>query len=516
VVPAVLELQEKMVEFAVPRTRSRRSTLHHPPRQRSIRDSTEPLSPALPASGARWAGSYRVKLRLTDASIITASVAATFALQLSAATDVLGLTLMSLIVLGVWSGSLSAFRSRDPRVIGVGASEYKRVLNASTTALGLLAVAFVVFQADAARWFVTLTFPAGLLGLLLSRWIWRQWLITQRASGHFLSRVIVIGGRRDVEKVVRQMRASSGAAYLVVGAVVEEGQSSLPGGPLGDLVVLSDLTRTAEFARTLGVDGVVVAGQPSGDGDFIHDLAWELEGSTAELILATSLANIAGPRIHFRPVDGLPLIHVEIPQFDGGKHVAKRAMDVAISAIALLFLAPAFAAIALLVKLDSDGPAFFAQERVGRGGTVFRILKFRSMNTAAPQQLDAVAEHSDGNGVLFKLKNDPRVTRLGRVLRKYSLDELPQLWNVLLGDMSLVGPRPPLPVEVRAYEDHVHRRLFIKPGLTGMWQVGGRSNLSWEDSVRLDLYYVENWSLVGDIIILWRTVKVVAQPVGAY
>jgi len=187
-----------------------------------------------------------------------------------------------------------------------------------------------------------------------------------------------------------------------------------------------------------------------------------------------------------------------------------------VAGCALLFLSPVFAVIALLIRLDSEGPAFFAQERVGRGGRLFRILKFRSMNASAPAQLEALMASNEGNGVLFKMKNDPRVTRLGRTLRKYSLDELPQLWNVLMGDMSLVGPRPPLASEVSTYEDHVHRRLYIKPGLTGMWQVNGRSNLSWEDSVRLDLYYVENWSLMGDLIILWRTVKVVAAPVGAY
>jgi exopolysaccharide biosynthesis polyprenyl glycosylphosphotransferase len=272
----------------------------------------------------------------------------------------------------------------------------------------------------------------------------------------------------------------------------------------------------AEFAKKFGVDGVIVAGHPSDDTEFIRDLAWKLEGGMADLILATSLANVAGPRIHFRPIEGLPLIHVEIPQFDGAKHAVKRALDVVMASIALVVLAPVFGVIAALIKLDSDGPVFFAQERVGKSGQPFRILKFRSMTVDAPQRLEELIANSEGNGVLFKMKNDPRVTRLGRTLRKYSLDELPQLWNVLRGEMSLVGPRPPLAAEVTTYEDHVHRRLYIKPGLTGMWQVNGRSNLSWEDSVRLDLYYVENWSLMGDLIILWRTVKVVARPVGAY
>lgn len=526
-----------MVEFALSRSRSRRIALQHPlhstigalgaaPHSARPGANESPASTPLaatPASGARWASSYRTKLRVTDAAVIAVAVAVTFlarfgfaSLETLASSTAARFALMSALVLLVWVASLSAFRSRDPRVVGVGASEYKRVAHASTTSFGLLAVVFLLFQADTARWFLTVAFPLGIFLLLAGRWLWRQWLMSQRETGHFLSRVIVIGKKADVEKVVVQIRASSGAAYSVVGAVVEEGEAEAASGQLGEFVVLTGLSRAAEFARALGVEGVVVAGQPSGGSEYIHDLAWQLEGTTADLILATSLANVAGPRIHFRPVEGLPLIHVEIPQFEGAKHVVKRAMDVTIAGLALLFLAPVFAVIAVMVRLDSEGGSFFAQERVGRGGEPFRIFKFRSMNAAAPQQLDLLADSSEGNGVLFKMRNDPRVTRLGRTLRKYSLDELPQLWNVFVGDMSLVGPRPPLAREVSAYEDHVHRRLYIKPGLTGMWQVNGRSNLSWEDSVRLDLYYVENWSLMGDLIILWRTVKVVAQPVGAY
>jgi len=325
----------------------------------------------------------------------------------------------------------------------------------------------------------------------------------------------VVGRRGDVEKVVRQMDASSGAVYSVIGAVLDKNDDRADNGVLRNLVVKRDFDRITDYAAELGADGIVVAGHPHSD-DFIRDLAWQLEGKSVELILATSLANVAGPRIHFRPVDGLPLLHVEIPQFEGGKHLLKRALDVTVSAAALLFLAPFFVIIALLVRSDSPGNAFFTQQRVGRNGRTFDIVKFRSMVSNAPELLADLTELSEGNGVLFKMKNDPRVTRLGRFLRKYSIDELPQLWNVFTGDMSLVGPRPPLPSEVLGYEDHVRRRLYIKPGLTGMWQVNGRSALSWEDSVRLDLYYVENWSVVGDLMIMWRTVRVVVQPDGAY
>ena len=217
-----------------------------------------------------------------------------------------------------------------------------------------------------------------------------------------------------------------------------------------------------------------------------------------------------------RPVEGLPLMHVELPNFEGGKHHLKRAADVVAASAALLVLAPTLLVIAVMVRLDSDGPVLFRQERVGKSGRTFTMLKFRSMVQTAERDLVALREQNEGSGVLFKLKNDPRITNIGRFLRKYSIDELPQLWNILVGDMSVVGPRPPLLSEVNEYENHVHRRLYVKPGLTGLWQVNGRSDLSWEESVRLDLYYVENWSLTGDLVIIWRTVKVVIKPLGAY
>jgi len=209
-------------------------------------------------------------------------------------------------------------------------------------------------------------------------------------------------------------------------------------------------------------------------------------------------------------------MHVELPSYEGGKHVLKRAFDIVASALGLLVLAPLFFVIAVLVKTTSAGPVFFRQARVGRSGSLFSMIKFRSMVPNAESVRAQLEAQHDGNGVLFKLKDDPRVTRIGKILRRYSLDELPQLWNVLVGHMSLVGPRPPLESEVAQYEKHVLRRLYIKPGLTGMWQINGRSNLSWEESVRLDLYYVENWSLTGDLMILWRTLSVVVKPVGAY
>jgi len=479
---------------------------------------------ALPISGTPWARSYRARLRVTDAVIVTTVVATVFYIRV-ATLDVTSPTteataiqsaLISLLLVIVWSVCLSVFHTRSLRVVGGGIAEYKLVVNASATVFGPVASVILVGQLDSGRWFLVVTIPAGLFALLLGRWTWRRWLNRQREFGHYLCRVVVVGKREDVEDAVQQIDASSGSAYSVVAAVLEDTDTGPDGGILGGLHVMRGLDKVADYACSIKADGIIVVGQPTGSSEFVHDLAWDLEGKAVQLILATSLANVAGPRIQFRPVDGLPLLHVEIPQFEGGKHVVKRAMDIIASAAALVLLSPLFAILALAIRADSDGPALFSQERVGRGGRSFRMLKFRSMVDSAPELQAELPVENDGNGVLFKLKDDPRITHLGRTLRRYSLDELPQLWNVLKGDMSLVGPRPPLPREVSGYEDRVRRRLYIKPGLTGMWQINGRSDLSWDDSVRLDLYYVENWSVVGDLRIIWRTFRVLVNPVGAY
>lgn len=284
----------------------------------------------------------------------------------------------------------------------------------------------------------------------------------------------------------------------------------------GAYPVLGNINTVGAVARDVGADTIVVASQPHGDGEFVKRLSWQLEGTAAELVLSSRIADVAGPRLSFEPLDGLPLIRMQIPTYSGGQHGIKRALDVVVAAIALIPIALAYPVLALLIKIDSAGPVFFFQERVGRDGRLFKMVKFRSMKTDAEQQLAALREQNEGSGLLFKMKDDPRVTRVGKVLRKLSLDELPQFWNVLVGNMSVVGPRPPLPSEVTGYDGKVFRRLYIKPGITGLWQVSGRSDLSWDESVRLDLRYVENWSVVSDLQIMWRTAKVMLRPSGAY
>ncbi|TFB91736.1 sugar transferase [Cryobacterium sp. HLT2-28] len=475
------------------------------------------------SSGQVWARRYRSKLRISDVSIIVVAVGVAFVARFG--TDAAAVAagpfrvdywVVALMVVSIWIITLGAFHTRDSRVIGVGANEYRQVVNASALAFGLLAIAFLVFQIDIARSFFIFALPLGMIGLTLERWLWRKWLLHQRHFGHYLSRVIVVGIREDVEYVVRQIAEKSGAAYHVVGVALEDGDTTGVLSRGKRIPVVADSAHVAGAVTSMGVDAVVVAGQPRGGSTFIRNLGWDLEGTSAELVLSSRLTDVAGPRIHFRPVEGLPLIHVEIPHFEGTRHVLKRTLDVVAAGCGLLLIAPLLAVIAIVVKADTPGPALFRQERCGRNEQTFQMLKFRSMVQTAEKDLAGLLDKNEGSGVLFKIRNDPRVTRVGRILRKYSLDELPQLWNVLVGEMSLVGPRPPLPTEVDGYEEHVHRRLYIKPGLTGMWQVNGRSDLDWDESVRLDLYYVENWSLAGDLMILWRTLRVLTHPSGAY
>jgi exopolysaccharide biosynthesis polyprenyl glycosylphosphotransferase len=217
-----------------------------------------------------------------------------------------------------------------------------------------------------------------------------------------------------------------------------------------------------------------------------------------------------------RPVDGLPMMHIEHPRLSGGRRLIKSLFDISLAALLMALLAPVFLVVAIVIRADSAGSVFFRQIRVGRGGEMFRIVKFRTMHTDAEQRAAAMQAQNEHTGVLFKIRRDPRVTRAGRMLRRCSIDELPQLVNVLLGQMSLVGPRPPLPGEVERYPADMRRRLAVKPGMTGLWQVSGRSDLSWEEAIRLDLDYVENWSLTVDMVILLRTALAVMRGSGAY
>jgi exopolysaccharide biosynthesis polyprenyl glycosylphosphotransferase len=389
-------------------------------------------------------------------------------------------------------------------------------VDATVRLFGVVAIVAFLFQLDLARGYIILAFPTGLFALLASRWMCRQWLIAQRLRGRFSSRVLLVGSRVSVTAIARDLARAPGAGYLVVGACI-------PGDAIGEYLnghipVSSNLDELQTAMGATRADTVVVTSSDSLPPERIRELSWSLEPGRQHLVLAPSLTDVGGPRIHMRPVAGLPLIHVETPRYEGMKRFSKRAFDLVSSVALIVVLAPVLLAVALSVKTSTAGPVLFRQERVGLDGKHFTMLKFRTMVVDAETRLDGLlsVKRAEGNSVMFKMKNDPRVTPVGKFLRRFSMDELPQLFNVFLGSMSVVGPRPPLDSEVAIYENHVHRRFLVKPGITGLWQVSGRSNLSWEDTVRLDLYYVENWSITGDILILWRTLRAVLGRDGAY
>ena len=484
--------------------------------------ATVPSTRARP-SGREWVRFLRRLLRCTDSLLVIVSVMAGFLVpfeggQPSAGTfaDLNGAFIAA--VLGVmWIAALSLYRTRDPQILGAGSNEYKRVAAASGAVFGLLAVLLVAFRIQPASAFYLVSLPLGLILLPGSRWIARRWYNARQAQGQFLVKAIVIGQAEDVRYVLKRIARNSGAVYEILGV-------SMPGGRRGTTLDVDGrrvpvLSSTDDVVRTVGrcgAEAVIVAGPVPGGNQYIRELGWGLEEHQAELVLASSLTNVAGPRIHWRPVEGLPLMHVDVPRYNGAKHACKRLLDIAVAAAALVLLSPVLLTLALIVKHDSPGPVLFRQERVGKAGNPFRMLKFRSMVVNAEAALAGLGAQNEGAGVLFKMHNDPRVTKCGRWMRRYSLDELPQFWNVLTGEMSLVGPRPPLQREVGGYERHTHRRLLIKPGITGLWQVNGRSDLPWDEAVRLDLYYVENWSIMGDVIIMWRTFRAMFAPAGAY
>jgi exopolysaccharide biosynthesis polyprenyl glycosylphosphotransferase len=406
----------------------------------------------------------------------------------------------------IWVGVVAASGGYDRRIIGLGTDEFRRIANAAVRMLALLVLASFVFKADASRAVIAVGVLAMGLWSLLFRWLARRVLHHERRQGRCVHHVLAVGSAADVTALVTSLSKSPHAGLTVVAACLsDEGEVPVP--------VVGGTEDAARVVDEVGADTVAVAGR-TGGGDTLRRLGWALEGRNVDLLLAPELIDVAGPRLSVRPIERVPLLEVDEPEFTGPKRVMKDVFDRVLATAALLVAAVPMLAIASAVRLTNRGPALYRQTRVGKDGREFTMWKFRSMVADAALMERPVVNEADG--LLFKLRADPRVTPIGRVLRRLSLDELPQFWNVVRGDMSLVGPRPPLPSEVAEYGDDVRRRLLVKPGLTGLWQVSGRSDLPWEDYVRLDLYYVENWSVSLDLIILLRTVLAVVRGHGAY
>lgn len=477
-----------------------------------------------PAGGPQWQQRYVRALVVTDVIVVVLAMAAAQTIKLGysiTALDPLQIyfSILSVFVAGIWLALLSAYRTRSPRIVGAGVEEYRRVVSASLATIGVVAVLLMIFRPEYARGYLAVAFPLGLAGLVLSRNLWRHYLAHERRRGRCVQQVLAVGDARAVRSLVQSLTRGWGYGYAVIGVCLTDrdaGQTlEVPG--VGTLPVLGDEGRVHDAILKANADTVALTTTDHLGPEGVRELSWDLHKLGVDLVVTPGVVDVAGPRLTIRPVAGLPLIHVEKPQYSGTKKVQKLAFDYLVSTTALLFTLPVMLAAAVAIKLTSRGPVFYRSERIGLEGQPFQMIKFRTMVDGADKQVvDLLDVNESEGGVLFKMKNDPRVTPVGRLLRKYSIDELPQFLNVLRRDMSVVGPRPPLRREVDTYNDQVRRRLLVLPGITGLWQVSGRSDLSWEDSVRLDLSYVENWSITNDLLIAAKTVRTIASGSGAY
>jgi len=480
---------------------------------RNTRLPQEPSRP--PVSG--WEPRYR---RFVITSDVAAAVLTAFgvggAISVGGAALFKDLTLGFLTVISVVC-SLAMNRAWHPTVLGQGAEEYVRLgrgMFAAAVALGLAGLATGVVTT---RPWVFVVIPATAVVALGFRYLLRQVLHRARNEGECLLPVMAAGSVETVRDLIDRTKAAPHIGWRVDAICTVDGTGA-GGSPteIDGVSVIGTLDELADHVRRGGYRIVAITADSYWTPRRLQQLAWKLEGSGAEMVVAPTLMEVAGPRLHVTGVLGMPLLRVSAPTFTGMRRYVKGVVD-RVGAFVLLTLGlPFMLFAAVAIAVDSRGPVFYKQRRVGKNGNEFTILKFRTMVRDADRVKHTLATANEGAGVLFKMRRDPRITRVGSILRRYSIDELPQLLNVLTGVMSLVGPRPPLPEESARYEPDMRRRLLVKPGLTGLWQVSGRSDLPWEEAVRLDLRYVEDWSLALDAMILWKTFRAVLGGQGAY
>jgi exopolysaccharide biosynthesis polyprenyl glycosylphosphotransferase len=422
------------------------------------------------------------------------------------------LTASCLLPLG-WMAIVAMADGYDPKYIGVGSDEFRRVLNAGLMLTAGVAILSYAFKAELSRGYVVVAFPTMTLLDLVARYVLRRRLHRLRALGAYMQKVVVVGYPDVVADMANQLQREEYHGLTVVAACLAGPDG---GNDVNGIPAVHGLGEVALVAQRFGADTVAVLSCPELSGMRLRELAWELEKTGTSLCVAPAILDIAGPRTTIRPAAGLPLVYMDHPEFTGVPRLLKAVFDRACAFSALILFSPLLAVIAVMIKAHDHGPVLFSQNRVGLDGSTFRIFKFRTMVADAEELKARLAEQNETGGVLFKIREDPRITSVGAWLRRWSLDELPQLFNVLLGDMSLVGPRPALPEEAEQYHTHVRRRLAVKPGITGLWQVNGRSDLPWEEAVRLDMRYVENWSFMLDLQILWKTCSAIGTGAGAY
>lgn len=454
---------------------------------------------------------YRIRLILTDFFLIAVSIGT--GLLVSSRASAWGIDPFlavygTPVVIGLmWFAFLLLRGSYDQKIIGLGTEEVRRVVSATLLTFAVVAGVSYLVRADISRAYAFLSLPLGLILIVVSRALWRRWLYRQRSEGRFMYKTVVIGSHSAVKELTEKLTEDSYCGYEVVGCM------DLPRGETkGDFSWLHQLDM---ILSNKDADAVAIDPGEDAPHNAVQQLSWHLEGRQIDLLISPGMLDLAGPRLTMRPASGLPLLHLDEAALSRPQRAAKRALDLVVSVATVVLLSPIFIIAALAIRLTSRGPILFKQTRIGRGGVEFVMFKFRTMRVDAENQKEQLRQEFDINNPLFKLENDPRISRVGKFMRRWSIDELPQMFNVLGGSMSVVGPRPHPVDDVERYEIEAFRRLALKPGLTGLWQVSGRSHLSWSQSLKLDLYYIERWTLLGDILLMLRTIGIVFRGTGA-
>ena len=489
-------------------------------------DTGEGVAPPPPDfTRSRWQRRHAAYLRVADTVVVCGAVTFAQYIRFGHAPMVTGhddhryATVSSVLIAVVWLANLAGFRARSTRIIG-GVDEYRRPVEASLWTFGAIAIAELLFKLDIARGYLAVALPLGIFGLGLSRWLGRRHVARKRREGKYQTSVLAVGNGSAIVELANELTRNPRDGFQVVGACI-------PGNPtrVGDYlpvrggeipVVGARIDDVEKLITECGADMLAVVGTDHLGVQEIRQLIWKLEPMGVQLVVSPGVTDVAASRLSMLPVAGLPLLHIDKPQYRGAERLQKRVFDLCFAAAALAAVLPILLAAALAIKLTSSGPVFYASERIGFGGKPFRMLKLRTMVVDADQKLAELLDGNECDGNLFKIRDDPRVLPVGRLLRRFSIDELPQFVNVLRREMSVVGPRPLFAVNGQETETDSRRRLLVKPGVTGLWQVSGRSDLSWSDSIRLDLSYVDNWSMAADLVIIAKTVRSVFQHRGAY
>lgn len=500
--------------------------LGHDPRiDRRLGDDHKMATPRLIRGSAVEPSSERArppvaKIMVVLADLVTVGVAMVVAYMLLHLLGTANLevgraqyAVLGVVALPVWIGMFFHYRLYNARHVTSPVEEIGRIIHAAGATVVVVAFTGYMLRFFVSRAWLVLWFPCAVVMVGAERAVVRRVFQHLRRQGRMLRTVVIVGWNREGTAISDMLESEPALGYRIVGVVDDGITGSVVDG--GRPAVVGRIEEALDVVRRTGAGGVIVATTGIDFAD-VNRLIRQLTEEGIHVELSSSLRDIAAKRLTVRSLGRFPVVYVEPVQRHGWRASAKRGFDLSLASFGLLVFSPLLVVMALAVKLTSRGPVLFRQERVGQDGALFEIMKFRTMENDAEARIIEIRDRNHASGPLFKVRDDPRITGVGRLLRKFSIDELPQLWNVVRGQMSLVGPRPALESEVSSWTSELHHRLTVKPGITGMWQISGRSNASFEDYTRLDLYYVDNWSLWTDLAILLKTVPAVVSRRGAY